>query len=129
MSMARKAAGLQLHKRSVPMTRLAWRIVIAAALLVTGAAVMFADDGTGSCIGMPSQEVLQGALKAAVLSETSGMNLNRWAAIVDRDGNVCAVAFSGVKRGSQYTAGRLIAAQKANTANLFNLDAPALPPG
>jgi uncharacterized protein GlcG (DUF336 family) len=45
-----------------------------------------------------------------------------WASIVDRDGNVCAIAFSGVNRRAQWTGSRVISAQKANTANLFNLD-------
>src|SRR2546423_14368726 len=45
-----------------------------------------------------------------------------WATIVDRDGNVCAVAFSGVNRGAQWMGSRVISAQKANTANAFSLD-------
>jgi len=46
-----------------------------------------------------------------------------WATIVDRDGVVCAVAFSGVNRGAQWPGSRVISAQKANTANSFSLDA------
>ncbi len=46
-----------------------------------------------------------------------------WATIVDRDGIVCAVAFSGVNRGAQWPGSRVISAQKANTANSFSLDA------
>jgi hypothetical protein len=42
---------------------------------------------------------------------------------VDRDGIVCAVAFSGVNRGAQWPGSRVISAQKANTANSFSLDA------
>jgi len=45
-----------------------------------------------------------------------------WATIVDRDGIVCAVAFSGVNRGAQWPGSRVISAQKANTANAFSLD-------
>jgi uncharacterized protein GlcG (DUF336 family) len=45
-----------------------------------------------------------------------------WATIVDRDGVVCAVAFSGVNRGAQWPGSRVISAQKANTANAFSLD-------
>jgi uncharacterized protein GlcG (DUF336 family) len=41
---------------------------------------------------------------------------------VDRDGIVCAVAFSGVNRGAQWPGSRVISAQKANTANAFSLD-------
>jgi len=32
----------------------------------------------------------------------SGLNNQMWAAIVDRDGNVCAVAFSGMNRGAEW---------------------------
>jgi uncharacterized protein GlcG (DUF336 family) len=46
-----------------------------------------------------------------------------WATLVDRDGVVCAVAFSGVNRGAQWPGSRVISAQKANTANAFSLDA------
>ena len=40
----------------------------------------------------------------------------------NRDGIVCAVAFSGVNRGAQWPGSRVISAQKANTANSFSLD-------
>jgi len=45
-----------------------------------------------------------------------------WATIVDRDGYVCAVAFSGTNRGAQWPGSRVISAQKASTANSFSLD-------
>jgi hypothetical protein len=45
-----------------------------------------------------------------------------WATIADRDGVVCAVAFSGVNRGAQWPGSRVISAQKADTANAFSLD-------
>jgi len=45
-----------------------------------------------------------------------------WGTIVDRDGIVCAVAFTGVNRGAQWPGSRVISAQKANTANAFSLD-------
>src|SRR2546429_8751003 len=46
-----------------------------------------------------------------------------WATIVNRDGVVCGVAFSGVNRGAQWPGSRAISAQKANTATAFSLDA------
>jgi len=45
-----------------------------------------------------------------------------WATIVNRDGIVCAVAFSGTDRSSQWPGSRVISAQKANTATAFSLD-------
>src|SRR5262245_19442084 len=49
-----------------------------------------------------------------------------WATIVDRDGVVGAVAFSGNNRGDQWPGSRVISAQKANTANAFSLPKFAL---
>src|SRR5688500_16658825 len=49
-----------------------------------------------------------------------------WATLVNRDGIVCAVAFTGSDRGSQWPGSRVISAQKANTANSFSLPALAL---
>jgi uncharacterized protein GlcG (DUF336 family) len=104
------------------MTRIALRIAITAACLVTGIAPAVADDGDMPCSGLPNQAALKAALITAVAAESSGLNLNMWGTIVDRDGNVCAVAFSGANRGAQWTGSRVISAQKANTANLFSLD-------
>jgi uncharacterized protein GlcG (DUF336 family) len=49
-----------------------------------------------------------------------------WGTVVDRDGVVCAVAFTGQNRGSQWPGSRVISAQKANTANSFSLPGLAL---
>src|SRR5216110_3243282 len=78
-----------------------------------------ADD---ACEGLPSHAALRGALATATAAEASGLNNNMWAAIVNRDGIVCAVAFSGANRGAQWPGSRVISAQKANTANSFSLD-------
>jgi uncharacterized protein GlcG (DUF336 family) len=82
-----------------------------------------ADGDPNACKGLPDHNALQLALSAAVATETSGLNNQMWATIVDRDGVVCAVAFSGVDRGAQWPGSRVISAQKANTANSFSLDA------
>jgi uncharacterized protein GlcG (DUF336 family) len=80
----------------------------------------FAANG---CQSLPGYSALKTALDSAVVTETSGLNNQMWATIVDRDGIVCAVAFSGVNRGAQWPGSRAISAQKANTANSFSLDA------
>jgi uncharacterized protein GlcG (DUF336 family) len=74
------------------------------------------------CKNLPDYAALKSALDKAVSDETSGLNLQMWATIVDRDGIVCAIAFSGVDRGAQWPGSRVISAQKANTANSFSLD-------
>lgn len=75
-----------------------------------------------SCGRLPTQSTLRSALENAVSVEQTGFNLHMWATIVDRDGIVCAVAFSGTDRGAQWPGSRVISAQKANTANAFSLD-------
>jgi uncharacterized protein GlcG (DUF336 family) len=82
----------------------------------------FGGQGQG-CSNLPGYGALQGAIVAATAAETSGLNNQMWATIVNRDGVVCAVAFSGVNRGAQWPGSRVISAQKANTANAFSLDA------
>jgi uncharacterized protein GlcG (DUF336 family) len=79
--------------------------------------------GPNGCSSLPGYAALKTALDSATSTETSGLNNQMWATIVDRDGIVCAVAFSGVNRGAQWPGSRVISAQKANTANAFSLDA------
>lgn len=80
------------------------------------------DRNAGGCAALPGYAELKAKLATAVTQETSGLNLQMWATIVDRDGVVCAVAFSGVNRGAQWPGSRVISAQKANTGNAFSLD-------
>jgi uncharacterized protein GlcG (DUF336 family) len=95
--------------------------------LVCAVGVLRADDGanggSNGCRNLPNQSALKAALVAATTTEASGLNLQMWGTIVDRDGIVCAVAFTGVNRGAQWPGSRVISAQKANTANSFSLDA------
>jgi uncharacterized protein GlcG (DUF336 family) len=80
---------------------------------------------SASCASLPNYQALKSALAQAVVAETSGLNNQMWATIVDRSGTVCAVAYSGTKVGSQWLGSRVISAQKANTANDFSLDTSA----
>ena len=96
-------------------------LILAAAM----SSVAFADsrhDRHPDCRGLPSQRDLKTALDAAVAADTSGLNNQMWATVVNRDGVVCAVAFSGANRAAQWPGSRVISAQKANTANAFSLD-------
>ena len=74
---------------------------------------------------LPSHLELQKTLKDVVSEKNGGFSLNMWATIVDRDGVVKTVAFSGKDRGEQWPGSRAISVQKANTANAFSL--PGLP--
>jgi uncharacterized protein GlcG (DUF336 family) len=74
-----------------------------------------------ACSELPTHAQLQSALAAARAQSNGGFNLDMWGTIVNRDGVVCAVAFTGNNRGSQWPGSRAISAQKANTANAFSL--------
>jgi uncharacterized protein GlcG (DUF336 family) len=80
----------------------------------------------GSCAGLPSHTALHNALTYARSQQNGGFNLDMWGAVVNRDGIVCAVAYTGGDRGDQWPGSRVIAAQKANTANAFSLPGLAL---
>ena len=97
-------------------------LLTASLLLGTGPATAAGP----MCRDLPSQAQLETALDAAVAAEMSGLDFDMWGTIVDRDGVVCAVAFSGGDRGAQWPGSRVISAQKANTANAFSLDGLAL---
>jgi uncharacterized protein GlcG (DUF336 family) len=89
------------------------------------------DSGDGGsiavqCAGLPSEGQLKNALTGAREEQNGGFNLDMWGTVVNRDGVVCAVAFTGADRGSQWPGSRVISAQKANTANAFSLTALAL---
>ena len=109
---------------------------IAAATLTISAATCLgigrasAQDSQGDemagCAGLPSHAQLHAALTAARDQANGGFNLDMWGTVVNRDGVVCAVAFTGTNRGSQWPGSRVISAQKANTANAFSLPQLAL---
>jgi uncharacterized protein GlcG (DUF336 family) len=80
----------------------------------------------GDCQQLPSQAQLKVALIEARKSANGGLNLDMWGTLVNRDGTVCAVAFTGTDRGGQWPGSRVISAQKANTANAFSLSGLAL---
>lgn len=80
-----------------------------------------------TCKGLPTHAELTKALKDVVTEGVnSGFGLNMWATIVNRDGEVCSVTFSGKDRGDQWPGSRVISAQKANTSNAFSLPGLAL---
>ena len=101
-------------------------------LLVVAAPLVRADDDRGrdsqknGCKDLPSHSALRAALEAAQALANGGFGLDMWGTIVDRDGIVCAVAFTGTNRGDQWPGSRVISAQKANTANAFSLPGLAL---
>ena len=92
------------------------------------AGIVHADgrDTDARCDNLPGHAALHTALVAARAAGNGGFNLDMWGTIVNRDGIVCAVAYTGSNRGSQWPGSRVISAQKANTANAFSLPTLAL---
>lgn len=84
------------------------------------------DDRPGQCQSLPSHAALRSALEAARAQANGGFGLEMWATVVNRDGEVCGVAFTGNGRGDQWPGSRVISAQKANTGNAFSLPGLAL---
>jgi len=93
--------------------------MIAAVVAVAFAAPVVLAKGAVDC--PVSHSALEKALKDAVKEANGGLSLNMWGTIVNREGYVCAVAFTGADYQSQWLGSRVISAQKANTANAFNL--------
>jgi len=93
-----------------------------SALITLLAGPAFAD-----CSALPSNSQLRSALIGAIVPANGGLGFNMWGSIVDIDGSVCAVAFSGTQFTSQWLGSRVISAQKANTANDFSLGHNATP--
>jgi uncharacterized protein GlcG (DUF336 family) len=84
------------------------------------------EEQSSACRDLPSHAALRMQLAAARAQANGGFNLDMWATVVNRDGIVCAVAFTGADRGDQWPGSRVISAQKANTANAFSLPGLAL---
>ena len=112
------------------MTRFELSVTLAGLLMIGGSALR-ADDDKGktdnaACKDLPGYTDLKAQLKLARGAANGGFDLDMWATVVNRDGIVCAVAFTGAARGNQWPGSRVISAQKANTANAFSLPALAL---
>jgi uncharacterized protein GlcG (DUF336 family) len=98
-------------------------VALACAALISPA---MAGEDSPFCGGLPSYSQLKAALTQARQAGNGGFNLDMWGTVVNRDGVVCAVAFTGSNRGSQWPGSRVISAQKAYTANAFSLPGLAL---
>ena len=96
--------------------------MLLSTILLSGGAA-YAKSSDKNCSQVPSHSDLKAALASAqsVSGGNGGFGLNMWGVVVNRDGFVCAVAFTGVDRHSQWPGSRVISAQKANTANAFSL--------
>jgi uncharacterized protein GlcG (DUF336 family) len=84
------------------------------------------------CSKVPDYSKLKEALTAAVKQgqeANGGLGNQEWGTVVNRDGIVCAVVFTGPNRAAEWPGSRLISAEKANTANAFSTNNFALSSG
>ena len=89
---------------------------------VLAAALAHAAPHPG-CVALPDHDRLQNALRGVIKQgkdANTGMGNQEWAVVVDRDGIVCAVVYSGADRSQQWPGSRAIAAEKASTANALS---------
>lgn len=75
---------------------------------------------------LPNHNALRAKLREIQEEANGGLGFDMWATILDRDGKVVDVVFTGDSRGDQWPGSRVISAQKANTANAFSLENFAL---
>jgi uncharacterized protein GlcG (DUF336 family) len=72
------------------------------------------------CSALPDAGRLRSVVQSVVrqgAAKNGGMGNQEWAAVVNRDGVVCAIVFSGTTRSDEWPGSRVIAAEKASTAN------------
>src|SRR5262245_32794414 len=94
------------------------------AIFIVAVLALTSRPAFAQCAGLPDHAALTEALEGAVDvggTANGGLGNNMWATVVNRDGIVCAVTFTGAERGDQWPGSRVISAQKANTANAFSL--------
>src|ERR1041384_7701226 len=107
------------------------RMVLAFLACVTCLFPSFAQNPK-DCSKVPDYNKLKAALTAAVREgkgQNGGLGNQEWGTVVNRDGIVCAVVFTGPNRGAEWPGSRLISAEKASTANAFSTDNFALSSG
>jgi len=95
-------------------------------IALMGSLAVISNIALADCSLLPTHAELKATLDAAQDAPNGGFGLEMWGTLVDRDGVVCAVAFTGGDRGAQWPGSRAISAQKANTANAFSLPDLAL---
>jgi uncharacterized protein GlcG (DUF336 family) len=102
------------------------RMLAGFVMLVSFALPALASDEC-SALGLGNKDAIHTALTAALagvapsIPNNGGLGNHMWGTIVDQDGKVCAVTFTGSTRIDQWPGSRAISAQKANTAASFNL--------
>lgn len=108
--------------------------IVGVSIALFGFAALMPQDASADVANCTDISLagVSAALQSALGGQTNDPDINgglptaQWVSIVDRDGNLCAVFFSGSERDDQWPASRVISMQKANTANSLSLDELAL---
>ncbi len=116
---------------------IAKRIVKAFAVVLISTAMAFAQKSTDNpnphdCSKLPDYNKLKTALTDAVKQgkeANGGLGNQEWGTVVNRDGIVCAVVFTGPNRAAEWPGSRVISAMKANTVNALSTNNFALASG
>jgi len=115
----------------------AQRIVKALGILLIFTAMAVAQKSTDNpdphdCSKLPDYNKLKTALTEAVKQgkeANGGLGNQEWGTVVNRDGIVCAVVFTGPNRAAEWPGSRVISAMKANTVNALSTNNFALSSG
>lgn len=76
-----------------------------------------------NCSQLPDASRLRSVVQSVVKQgseKNGGMGNQEWATVVNRDGIVCAIVFSGTTRSDEWPGSRVISASKASTANALS---------
>ncbi len=98
-----------------------WWVMVA--LTAAPVALPVWAQGNPDCGAVPDAVRLRGVVQSVGkegVAKNGGMANQEWAAVVNRDGIVCAIVFSGTTRSDEWPASRVIAAEKANTTNALS---------
>ena len=96
---------------------------LGAVLMFAGFSALSFAQNPQDCSKDPDYNKLKAAMTSAVKEckrANVGLGNQEWAAIVNRDGVVCSIVFSGSERGDQWPGSRVISAEKASTANALS---------
>jgi len=96
--------------------------VILGLIFSIGSTIALSQEPAG-CSELPDHNRLRTVLQSVVKQgqrANSGLGNQEWAVVVNRDGIGCAIAFSGDNRSQEWPGSRMIAAEKANTANALS---------
>jgi uncharacterized protein GlcG (DUF336 family) len=99
-----------------------YRQALAAGVVLAAAVPCFAQMKP-DCTGLPDVAHLKSTVQEVVKggsAKNGGLGNQEWAVVVNRDGVVCAIVFSGNTRSDEWPGSRVIAAEKANTANALS---------